>query len=145
MSVSSTGIQTKKVVTDEEVQFFNENGYLILRNVLSSEEQKRLGDASHALMINGNPEQPAPDYGYQPGRRTGKSTLKRIDYVVDKDATFRVLLAHPYILRTVEKLTGPDLIPTWDAMIYKMPHEGNTGQPSLESRTGDEILQNRRV
>ena len=86
MSTSSTCTQSKTVITDEQVQFFNENGYLILRNVLSSEEQKRLRDASHMLMVNGNPEQPAPDYGYQPGRRTGKSVLKRIDYVVDKDA-----------------------------------------------------------
>ena len=111
MSTPSTCTQPKTVITDEEVKFFNENGYLILKNVLSSEEQKRLRDASHTLMVNGNPEQPGPDYGYQPGRLTGKSTLKRIDYVVDKDAPFRVLLAHPYILRTVEKLTGPDLIP----------------------------------
>ncbi|MDE0297231.1 MAG: phytanoyl-CoA dioxygenase family protein [Candidatus Poribacteria bacterium] len=124
MSTSSTCTKPKTVITDEEVQFFNENGYLILKNVLSSEEQKRLRDSSHTLMVNGNPEQPGPDYGYQPGRRTGKSTLKRIDYVVDKDDAFRVLLAHPYILRTAEKLTGPDLIPTWDAMIYKMPNEG---------------------
>ena len=60
MSTSSTCTQPKSVITDEELQFFNENGYLILRNVLSSEEQKRLQDASHTLMVNGNPEQPGP-------------------------------------------------------------------------------------
>ena len=76
MSTPSTCTQPKTVITDEEVKFFNENGYLILKNVLSSEEQKRLRDASHTLMVNGNPEQPGPDYGYQPGRLTGKSTLK---------------------------------------------------------------------
>jgi phytanoyl-CoA hydroxylase len=124
-SIASNGPQPGSVITDEQVQFFHENGYLILKNALHSAELKRLQEASHKLITEGeNPTQALQDYLYKEGKRTGNNILRRIDYVVDKDAAFRVLLGHPAILRSVEKLMGSDLIPTWDAMVMKMPHEG---------------------
>ena len=64
------------------------------------------------------------DFHYGKGHKSGEDILRRIDYVIDKSEACKVLLAHPYILRSVEKLMGADFIPTWDAMVLKFPGEG---------------------
>ena len=109
----------------EQKKFFLDNGYLVLRNVVQGEELKRLRDKMTDLMSPALEETiDHPDYMYKPGHVTGNPTLARIEYVIDKVYEARVLLGHPYILRSVEKITGPDLIPTWDSMVLKLPGEG---------------------
>ena len=122
--MGSSAQRDNVAITDEQVQFFDENGYLIVKDVLDRAELKELHAGSDLLVREGNPEDPQLDYQYLPGTVTGNITLKRIDYVVDKALAFRVLMGHPRILRTVEALTSADLIPTWDAMVFKMPYEG---------------------
>jgi len=39
--------------------------------------------------------------------------------VVDKSAACRRLLAHPFILRSVALIQGPDATSTWDSMVFK--------------------------
>lgn len=65
-----------------------------------------------------------PDFMYGKGVKTGKQVLRRIEYVIDKSEPMQALLAHPFILRSVEKLQGPNFIPTWDSMVVKVPDEG---------------------
>ncbi|MCC6484995.1 MAG: phytanoyl-CoA dioxygenase family protein [Armatimonadetes bacterium] len=112
-------------ISDEEKQAFLDNGFLVLKNVLSAEELKQMRQAMDSLMA------PAthhvlddPDYFYSPGHKTGRKVLNRIEYVIDKTEPAKALLGHPFILRSVEKIMGPDLIPTWDSMVLKMPGEG---------------------
>ncbi len=63
MPISSTRSQQETVITDEQVQFFHENGYLILKNALASAELKRLQEASHKLITEGeNPVDALQDY-----------------------------------------------------------------------------------
>ncbi len=113
------------VISDDKARFFHENGYLILRGVLRGEELRRLTIAMNELMGYGMAEvRDDPDYLYGAGHRTGRPVLNRIEYVVDKTDEAKVLLGHPFILRSVEKLMGPDLIPTWDSMVLKLPGEG---------------------
>ncbi len=113
------------VISDEQAQFFRDNGYLILRGVVQGEELRRLTAAMDALTAYGRAEvRPDPDYMYRPGHKTGEPVLARIEYVVDKTEEGKVLLGHPFILRSVEKLVGPDLIPTWDSMVLKLPGQG---------------------
>jgi ectoine hydroxylase-related dioxygenase (phytanoyl-CoA dioxygenase family) len=65
-----------------------------------------------------------PDFMYGTGHKTGSPVLRRIEYVIDKRDECKVLLANPFILRSVEKLMGADLVPTWDSMVLKLPGEG---------------------
>jgi phytanoyl-CoA hydroxylase len=115
----------RRVITDDEARFFLDNGYLILRGVLRGEEFRQLRAAMDALTEYGAAEvRDDPDYAYGPGHKTGAPVLKRIEYVIDKTDEGKVLLGNPFILRSVEKLMGPDLIPTWDSMVLKLPGEG---------------------
>src|SRR5689334_5959679 len=104
----------KTVISDEEARFFHDNGYLIIRNVLQGEELRRVQMAMADLTAYGSAqERDDPDYAYGVGHRTGAKVLKRIEYVIDKRDEMKVLLGSPFILNTVEKLMGPDLLPTW--------------------------------
>lgn len=115
----------RDAITEAEAQFFNDNGYLIVRGALRGEELKHIQAAMDRLTDYGRAEvRKDPDYAYQPGHRTGKSVLQRIEYVIDKTDEGKVLLGNPFILRSVEKLMGKDFIPTWDSMVLKLPGEG---------------------
>ena len=112
-------------ITDTEKAFFLENGYVILRNVLCPKELDRLCQAMSGLVDNkGRSKHDAEDFKYGIGHESGADVLRRIDYVIDKSEVCKVLLGHPYILRSVEELMGPDFIPTWDALVLKLPGEG---------------------
>ena len=113
------------VISDEQAQFFRDNGYLIVPGVLRGEELRRIQSAMNALTEHGrNVVQSDSDFAYQPGHITGAPILQRIEYVVDKTDEGKVLLGNPFILRSVEKLMGKDLFPTWDSMVLKLPGEG---------------------
>lgn len=114
-------------ITDEQVRFYNDNGYLIARGVLQGEELRRVQQVMQDMYELGAAEQlDHPDFFYAPGHVSGVQKLNRIEYVIDKDKTdtMKVLLGNPFILRSTEKLMGPDLIPTWDSMVLKAPSEG---------------------
>lgn len=116
---------TRSMISDEEKRFFLDNGYLILRSILQGEELRRIQQAMQELVQYGSETvRDHPDYMYGTGPQTGQPVLRRIEYVIDKRDEMKVLLGHPFILRSVEKLIGKDFIPTWDSMVLKMPGEG---------------------
>ncbi|UVI28605.1 phytanoyl-CoA dioxygenase family protein [Paenibacillus spongiae] len=112
-------------ITEEEAQFFLDNGFLVIRNVLVGEELELVQSEMTTLYDKGMAGMPDdPDYRYGKGVKSGQNTLHRIEYVIDKSDPMKVMLGHPYILRSVEKLQGSNLIPTWDSMVLKAPNEG---------------------
>ncbi|MCA9431340.1 MAG: phytanoyl-CoA dioxygenase family protein [Candidatus Omnitrophica bacterium] len=112
-------------IGEEEFLFFHEKGFLVLKNVLQEEELQRLQQAMTHLMEEGLARSPkGEDCVYGRGHKSGRPVLHRIEYVIDKTEEGKVLLGHPFILRSVEKLIGRDLIPTWDSMVLKLPGEG---------------------
>ncbi len=104
------------VITDAQAASYHENGYLVLPGALDPAELARVQDATAQMLEKARPD--LPDHTYKNG------VLGRIEYVIDKHPAMQALAAHPFILRTTEKLMGPDLFPTWDAMVVKMPGRG---------------------
>jgi Protein involved in biosynthesis of mitomycin antibiotics/polyketide fumonisin len=111
--------RTQDALTDEQAEFFRANGLLVIRNVLSPEELKALQDATLPLVERAEQGTDDPDFFYKDHEMTGERTPFRVEYVIDKTEAGRALLGHPFILRSVEKLQGPNFIPTWDAMVFK--------------------------
>jgi phytanoyl-CoA hydroxylase len=117
--------QTQDCITDEQARFFQANGFLIARQVVVGEELAVVRQAMLDLYQKGVAGvEGDPDFMYGKGVKTGKEVLRRIEYVQDKSEPMKVLLAQPFILRSVEKLQGPNFIPTWDSMVVKVPDEG---------------------
>lgn len=116
---------TLKVISEADTQFFHNNGYLVIRNALHPEELKRLRTAINALTTYGSTAvRDHADFMYGVGHKTKAKVLRRIEFIIDKCDECKVLLGHPLILHSVEKLMGKDFIPTWDSMVLKMPGEG---------------------
>jgi phytanoyl-CoA hydroxylase len=117
--------QIQDCMTEEQAQFFRDNGFLVVRNVLAGEELARVQAAMQKELDKGAAGvEGDDDYMYGKGGKTGDKVLRRIEYVIDKSDQMKVLLGHPFILRSVERLQGVNFIPTWDSMVIKMPNEG---------------------
>ncbi|ACT02246.1 phytanoyl-CoA dioxygenase family protein [Paenibacillus sp. JDR-2] len=111
----------QSVITDEQARYFLDNGYLIIRNALMGEELRLLQEQTLQIIENGLAGQTeAGDYLYRI-RANGDKVYWRTEFIIDKCEAAKVLLGHPFILRTVEKLQGPNLIPTWDSLVVKAP------------------------
>jgi len=112
-------------ITDEQAQFFRDNGLLIILNVLRGTELKALQDETLPLVQRATRERVNdPDFFYMKHQTTGRETPYRIEYVIDKTTAGKALLGHPFILRSVEKLQGRNFIPTWDSMVFKTEGAG---------------------
>ncbi|MFC4779309.1 phytanoyl-CoA dioxygenase family protein [Paenibacillus sp. GCM10023252] len=124
LNLITADASVQHVITEEQKQFFLDNGFLVIKNVLQGPELAAVQDAMQVELEKGMAGQDSPDYQYGKGGKTGASVLKRIEYVVDKQEPLRALMGHPFILRSVEQLQGKSFIPTWDSMVVKMPNEG---------------------
>jgi ectoine hydroxylase-related dioxygenase (phytanoyl-CoA dioxygenase family) len=108
------------VITDEQAQFFRDNGLLVICNVLRGAELKAMQDQTLPLVERAARERVNdPDYLYKKHEITGQEVPFRIEYIIDKTQAGKALLGHPFILRSVEKLQGRNFIPTWDSVVFK--------------------------
>ncbi|NBD27325.1 phytanoyl-CoA dioxygenase family protein [Paenibacillus glycinis] len=112
-------------ITEEQAQYFLDNGFLVIRGALAGEELATVQREMRALYDKGAAGvENDPDFMYGIGVKSGQPVLRRIEYVIDKSDPMKALLGHPFILRSVEKLQGRNFIPTWDSMVLKAPDEG---------------------
>lgn len=115
----------QECISDEQARFFLENGLLVIRNVLRGQELRDLQEQLGELVAQARSERVNhPDFAYAEHPETKQTVPYRIEYVVDKTPAGKVLMGHPFILRTVEKLQTADFIPTWDAVVFKAPGAG---------------------
>lgn len=116
------------MLTPEQVQFFRDNGFLKIPGALSPGEVQELRDATQALIDQGPTESMSPgerkDYQYGRVRGSDDKIMRRIEYLIGKGAPFVRLLANPVLLDAVQKIVGEQFVPTYDAMVIKMPGRG---------------------
>lgn len=112
-------------ITDEQAQYFLDNGFLVIRNVVRGEELKLVQDEMmKQVELGASGMKHDNDYQYRLNKQSGNEVFARVEYVIDKSDVMKSLLGHPFILRSVEKLQGRNFIPTWDSMVLKFPNEG---------------------
>ncbi len=106
-------------LTDAQAQTFLDHGLLVIRNLLAGEELAALQAQTQRLVDRAVAGTDCPDTRYRNHELTGERVPFRVEYVIDKTAAGKALLGHPFILRSVELLQGPNFIPTWDSMVFK--------------------------
>jgi phytanoyl-CoA hydroxylase len=112
-------------ITADQARFFRESGLLLIRNVLRGEELKRLQEETLPFVKRAAEEKPTdPDFMYAKHEITGEQVPFRVEYMIDKTESCKALLGHPFILKSIEKLQGPNFVPTWDSMVFKMQGAG---------------------
>lgn len=104
-------------LTDEQRRTFDEEGYLILRNVLDGNTIEELIDVGDRLIdsdLRRNRQQEIPGI-YDSFRN-----------VLDIDDVFRPLITHPKVLPIVVQLLGANLQVSTSHMIYRYPDKPDT-------------------
>ncbi|MFN3729867.1 MAG: phytanoyl-CoA dioxygenase family protein [Fimbriimonadaceae bacterium] len=114
-------------LTQEQIQFFDENGYLILRNHITGPLLDRLraaGDrwiADASQVAPGHPWQ--RDYCY--AQRSHGRVFYRVDYLHDKGQPASLeMLGSPLVLGVAQSLCGPNFVPTYESMVFKDTGDG---------------------
>jgi ectoine hydroxylase-related dioxygenase (phytanoyl-CoA dioxygenase family) len=124
-------------LTPEQVAFFDENGYLILRNWIPQDMLQRLQDAGDAWIqqgwdYDGRPAQEQDiaqmqDFAFA-DRPSGR-VMFRVNYLHNKgQAASLELLGSPQVLAVAESLCGSNFVPTYESMVFK---EENDGAPII--------------
>jgi ectoine hydroxylase-related dioxygenase (phytanoyl-CoA dioxygenase family) len=110
-------------LTAEQIQFFDDNGYLILRKWIPEPLLSRLQDAGkHWIEMGHAPENTDPDFAFK-NLPAGK-TMFRVDFIHNKKQRASLeFLGSPQVLGLAESLCGPNFVPTYEAMVFKQ--EGN--------------------
>ncbi|MBI3287634.1 MAG: phytanoyl-CoA dioxygenase family protein, partial [Chloroflexi bacterium] len=118
-------------ITPAEIKSFDDNGYLILRDVLHLEELRALQEDTSALIRRGLEqrteltERERHDFRYEVDDVLGREMFYRVNYLYDKPGrSFLPLLAHPFILDLARRMVSEDFVPTWESMVFKVPGAG---------------------
>ena len=114
-------------LSHEQVQFFDENGYLILRQWIPPQLLGRLRAAADAWVEHGlsaTPDDPLfEDFRWKDG--PNGRIFYAVGYVhnMGEPASLE-LLGSPQVLAVAESLCGPNFVPTYESMVFKMTGEG---------------------
>jgi ectoine hydroxylase-related dioxygenase (phytanoyl-CoA dioxygenase family) len=124
--MSSAGIQTSPApaywLATEQVKAFDQQGYLVLRNRIPAAMLARLQEAAAYWVDGGKKAREAgeADDDYRFATRDGREVMYRVDYLHDKGRPASLeLLGSPEILGIAESLAGRNMVPTYEAMVFK--------------------------
>lgn len=114
-------------LTDDQVRFFDENGYLVLRQLITGDLLHQLQDAATTWIEDGQrttPESPLwVDYSW--AKRATGDVLFRVNYLHDKGRPESLaLLGSPEVMGVAESLCGPNFVPTYESLVFKMSGDG---------------------
>jgi phytanoyl-CoA hydroxylase len=117
-------VRAQSEITAEQADFFRANGLLLIRGLIQGEELEALQRETAPLVQRSLDGTDHPDHYFKEHEVSGERTPFRVEYVADKTESVKRLLAHPFILRSVERLQGRNFIPTWDSMVFKTAGKG---------------------
>lgn len=118
-------------LTDDQIRDFDEQGFLVLPKRVDGALLHRLQEAAAIWIEDGlrtgdgivRADQRVSDYAFA-NRPNGK-VLFRVNYLHAKGQPASLeLLGSPAILGIAASLAGPNFVPTYESMVFKMPGDG---------------------
>lgn len=128
MTMTPTEVPNRAhLLSREQIESFDQNGYLILKNLIPAALLERLQCAASAWIADGRAavegDSAAVDYKF--ANRGGKRTMFRVDYLHDKRQPVSLeLLGSPEILAIAESLAGRNFVPTYESLVFKDEGDG---------------------
>ena len=118
-------------LSGEQIRFFDENGYLVLRNWIPQPLVARLQKAAEGWIERGwerhqkrDAEQSSWDDWLFAEREAG-TVMWRVNYLHNKGHSASLeLLGSPQVLAVAESLCGPNFVPTYESMVFKQEGDG---------------------
>jgi ectoine hydroxylase-related dioxygenase (phytanoyl-CoA dioxygenase family) len=118
-------------LTPEQVRFFDENGYLMLRNWIPTKLLRRMQEAGDCWIRQGlelersrrDMDEESEDYAFK-DLKSGR-VFYRVNYLHNKGyAASLELLGSPQVLSLAESLCGVNFVPTYESMVFKQEGDG---------------------
>lgn len=114
-------------LSPEQIRFFDDNGYLVLRQWIPPALLARLCAAGDAWINAGMGAE-----GSDPGRddfvfaeRPDGRVMFRVNYLHNKEQPASLeLLGSPQVLGVAESMCGPNFVPTYESMVFKQEGDG---------------------
>jgi len=127
-------------LSEEQINFYDENGYLVLKNWITGDLLERLQNAGDTWITQGETlrqkqvagialsekeEERARDLVF--ARRNEGEVFFRVNYLHNqKEGVSLELLGSPQVLGIAESLCGPNFLPTYESMVFKKEGDGES-------------------
>ena len=127
-------------LSEEQINFYDENGYLVLKNWITGDLLERLQNAGDTWIAQGETlrqkqvagialsekeEERARDLVF--ARRNEGEVFFRVNYLHNqKEGVSLELLGSPQVLGIAESLCGPNFLPTYESMVFKKEGDGES-------------------
>lgn len=110
-------------ITDDEIAFFDDNGYVICKGVLHDDELQHIQAETMRLIEE-----------IQVGGAADKKCTRGpegipfyLNYLHSNPNTFSLrLLAHPFVGDLLTRMVGADFVPLWESLVFKLPGNGSS-------------------
>jgi hypothetical protein len=113
------------LLTPAQVDQFDRDGYLVLRQRIDAGLLARLQAASERWMADGIAQGPQGGTDWLFADRPTGTSMWRVDYIHDKGEPASLeLLGSRAVLGIAEALAGPDFVPTYESMVMKAEGDG---------------------
>ena len=114
------------MLTQEQIDFYNENGYLGVENVLSAEEVADLQRTTDEFVEKSREVTEHTDvFDLEPGHTPANPRVRRIKNPVLHHIVYEQTLRHDRILNIVEQLIGPGVSHNGHKLNMKYPEFGS--------------------
>lgn len=127
LASATTASRTDAHLTDEEIAHFDTYGYVVLRNRIPAPLLARLQEAADVWIERGRTagERGEDTTDYKFAERDSGPVMWRVDYVHNKGQEVSLeLLGSPAVLGIAESLAGPNLVPTYESLVFKDEGDG---------------------
>ena len=132
IQTSSVGQPSPYHLSEEQIRFYDENGYLVLRNWIPEPLIKRLQEAAGHWIQRGweqHQERSAAEQSswndWLFAEREAGTVMWRVNYLHNKGRSASLeLLGSPQVLGIAESLCGPNFVPTYESMVFKQEGDG---------------------
>ncbi|MCZ6681291.1 MAG: phytanoyl-CoA dioxygenase family protein [Candidatus Poribacteria bacterium] len=134
-------------LTDEQKQSFEENGYLVIRNLLSRNQVETLRERADLIASGKAAHVPPRWIQEEPAIRRGEVVAKSKTDAVRKlwslvlyDEVMRAHATHPKIVDVIVGLLGPDIKLYGDQLFMKPPEHGSRKEYHQDSNSWRQLV-----
>ena len=98
------------MISEQDVAFYNENGYLVVQNVLTNEEIRNLRRVTEEFVENARQVTEHNEvYDLEDSHSSAEPRVRRIKTPHAHHETYARMVAHPNILAVLQRLWGPSV------------------------------------
>jgi phytanoyl-CoA hydroxylase len=111
------------MLTQDQLDFFHTNGYLIMRSVIQGSELEMLREAADHVIKEGIAHIGESDHRYVTGPE-GNEVYWRSERMWERDDIFRAVTVNPDLLENIGQCIAQPFYPWNDSLVVKLPNSG---------------------